>query len=102
MRQSSLLVAALLTFTMGAPRVALAFDIQPLGTGASGTAQNYADPFGYSDPKLSDPDDKLESSTGSKELLPGLHFSGSVTGSRGAGYWSADGWQNPQGGRHTQ
>jgi hypothetical protein len=103
MRQSALLVAAVLAFAMLVPRTALAFEFDSAGsTNPDGTAK-FADPdenLNLSTPKVDAGTTKsTDTPPNSTMLLPGLYLSGSANGNAGLG--QTEGWMNPQPGRLT-
>ncbi len=102
MRQSALLVAAVLAFAMLVPREALAFEFDSAGSSNPDGSARYVDPdenLNLSTPKADSGSTKSTDAPDSMTLLPGLYLSGSATGNTGLG--QADGWMNPQPGRLT-
>jgi hypothetical protein len=103
MRQSALLVAALLAFAMLAPRTALAFEYDSAGSSNPDGSPKFVDPdenLNLSTPKADVGSSKsTDAPSNSTMLLPGLYLSGSANGNAGLG--QTEGWMSPQPGRLT-
>ena len=102
MRQSALLVAAVLAFAMLVPRTALAFEYDFAGSSNPDGSAKYVDPdenLNLSMPKADAGSTKSTDAPNSTMLLPGLYLSGSANGNAGLG--QTEGWMNPQPGRLT-
>jgi len=100
MRQSSFLVAALLALMLLAPRPALAFDLQTLGSTNADGSPRYVDPDEALEPKAEHAGPRAPNGV---TFGSDLYFSGGATGSHHSS--SVDvpvmGWTNPQPGRLT-